>query len=160
MSLIPNMDLSYAISDVYYSQTGGLFKADYDKLLQDLQNLQNSPNLDSFYKNSVLEPFINHLMYNLLKEQFDHIFSTHKEDLASSSEKNVKILLPILAEALLQRNYEQKYYKSAFNDLIAFQSIVNTIYQLAAETISSPVAPLVVWSSEKKRTLYVYSSKF
>ena len=148
-----NVDLSYAVSDVYYSQRGGLFRADYDYILGELRKLQASQRLSQSYQDNVVEPLINYLIYQLPKYRFDCIFLTHKEDLDDPLDKNIKSVLPILLEALLQRNYERVYYRSAFEDLLAFQSIIDTIYDLAIhqqEPVSAPMPPLVAWVRERK----------
>lgn len=144
------MDLTYATSDIYYSQQGGLFRPNYLYLLDELQKLQKSNHLDQSYLDNVVEPLINYLLYQLKEDQFNHIFSTHAEDL-NPVEKSIQYFLPVLAEALLQRNYENRYYRSDFEDLLAFQAIVDTIFDQAIKgNTSAPIPPLVAWSRKRK----------
>ncbi len=147
---IQNMDLTYATSDIYYSQKGGLFRANYFHLLEELQMLQNSHYLDQSYLDNVVQPFLDYLLYQLKEERFNRIFSTHAEDL-DPADKSIQYFLPILAEALLQRNFENRYYRSAFEDLLAFQAIVDRIFDLAIKYhTSAPMPPLVAWSQKRK----------
>lgn len=158
---IPNFDLSYATCDVYYSQRGGLFRANYDHLLDELRSLQTLPphRLNPWYQDNVVQLLINYLLYQLPKDRFEKIFSTHTEDLTDPIEKSIRELLPILSEALLQRNPTNKYSESAFEDLIAFQAIVNTIYQLAVQSIDAPMPPLVTWSRKQKGPYTITAAK-
>lgn len=154
-----SFDLSRATSDIYYTHHGGLFRADYDHLLKELLKLADSSNLSSYYRDNVVKPFIDYLMSQLQKDPFDRIFSHHLEDL-EDDEKKIKLRLPILAEALLQRNFEGAYYQAAFDDLCAFQAIINEISELARKNnISALVAPLVSWDKSSNGPCAITASK-
>lgn len=150
LALITKFDLTKASLDVYYSKTGGLFRPHYDRLISALRELITSKSLPRAYEDNVVHPLINFLLEELSEDEFNKIFSTHLEDLIDERQKNIQYYLPILAEALLQRDYESRYDKPAFKDLLAFQAIVNTIYAIAVNHMPTPVPPLVAWNRIKK----------
>ncbi len=124
-----------------------------------LSELQESQALPDAYKDNVVHRLINCLIHHLQKDQFDKIFSTHPEDLSEEKEKNIHFCLPILVEALLQRGYESRYDRPAFEDLLAFQGIINTIYNIAIDHMAIPTPPLVAWNKKHKGPFTITEEK-
>ncbi len=150
-SMIGN--LNQAIYDVHYTVHGGLFKKDYQQLLIELRLLQGKDVLlPRTYQANVLEPFIKFLE-TLGKDQFDKIFNEDEEKI-SVQERNQKKIIEEVAEALLQRNHQHKYYLSSFKDLQAFQAVVTTIYDdirnsKVHQLVQNTIAPLAKWGNRK-----------
>lgn len=149
-SPIRNLNLGRAVSDVYYSSRGGLFRPDFDALIDDLTSLKNKDLLlPREYQESVLDPFIDFLT-GLGKEKFDIIMGPN-ESILTDDQPLFRQLIPDIAEALLQRSHQDKYYESAFQDLQAFQAIVSTIHNVAlAKNVTTELPPLAVWSSRRR----------
>ncbi|NGX31232.1 MAG: hypothetical protein K940chlam8_00597 [Chlamydiae bacterium] len=141
-------DLTSAISDVSYTTHGGLFRPDYDYLMRELNTLRSGVLLSDNYKEGVLEPFIRFLEGLKEGNQFDRIFN---EEGFRSKEKKV---IEEVAEALLQRNHQHRYYSSSFKDLQAFQAVVTTVYESSrrssiSKLAQTTLAPLAKWGESK-----------
>ncbi|NGX30977.1 MAG: hypothetical protein K940chlam8_00336 [Chlamydiae bacterium] len=148
-------NLEHAIYDTYYTAHGGLFKPDYGYLLEELRLLRsiNEVVLSREYKDSVLEPFIQFLT-QLKCSGFDRIFDTNAQGDLTREERSQKKVIEEVGEALLQRNYQGKYYPSSFRDLQAFQAVVTTIYKSFLDKEISQLslgalAPLAKWGKSK-----------
>ena len=146
--------LHNAISDVYYTSHGGLFRPNYLDLQQSLLELSLDEGnlLPETYQNNVLHPFIRFLE-RLGKNEFERFFCGD-EGLLTTSERSLKSTIEEVAEALLQRNHHGKYYRSSFDDLLAFQAIVTTIYDdilnsTISELAQNTIAPLAKWGHSK-----------
>ena len=145
--------LQQAISDVYYTSQGCLFRANYYDLTIELTELVGKDALlPKTYQTNVLRPFIDFLT-NMGEAEFNRIFSEDDAQLASK-DRSLKKVIEEVAEALLQRNHQDRYYESSFKDLLALQAVITTIYddilnseisQLARKTI----APLAKWGHRK-----------
>lgn len=132
-SPVTQLDLSKPILDIFYSTQGGLFREDFQELLINLTNLIDKeaillwPREGSVLQGSVLEPFIAFLK-GMGEEKFNQVMSGD-EDKLSKEERSQRQIIPFVAEALLQRNFRDKYYESAFRDLNAFQAVVENNLQ-------------------------------
>ena len=82
----------------------------------------------SVYQSGVLRCFIKFLL-NLGYERFDNIFHNDISKL-EGNERFYKRVIPDIAEAILQRDYEEAYFQSAHDDLLAFQEVVNSISEV------------------------------
>ncbi|NGX44462.1 MAG: hypothetical protein K1060chlam3_00629 [Candidatus Anoxychlamydiales bacterium] len=150
----PIGNLIAAISDVYYTTHDGLFRPNYHELLIDLVKLDgNDIILPRNYQTNVLQPFIKFLKEQLKEEGFNKLFHEDEEKL-DRRDKALKKAIEEMAEGLLQRNYEFKYFSASFRDLKAIQAIVTTIFddilrsditQLATDILP----PLAKWGGRK-----------
>lgn len=144
--------LDMVISDVYYTTHGGLFKPDYHGLLIDLLDIGKSDTLlPRSYQTEVLRPFITFLEKKIGQDQFKKLFHSSEEQLAIS-EKKTKKAIEEVAEGLLQRNHQFKYYPSSFRDLMAFQAVVTSIFNDVLEKSMLKLAvlpPLAKWGPSK-----------
>ncbi|NGX42462.1 MAG: hypothetical protein K940chlam7_00742 [Chlamydiae bacterium] len=156
-------NLSVATSDVYYATHGGLFKPNYHELLIDLHFLRGKDvMLPRSYQTSILTPFINFLENN--EGLFNKLFHESEEKL-NLKEGYLKRGLREVAEGLLQRNHELKYYRSAFRDLNALQAVVTTIFQDVWASDISPrtskvLPPLAKWGYKSPHAFPPFSFPF
>ncbi len=157
MAFISNFSLTNATLDVYYSKTGGLFRPNYEHLISELTELTVLASLSEYDRHNVVHPLLKYLL-DLKEERFREIFSKHLDDLTRTTHKRIQSYLPLIAEALLQRNHEKHYDKSAFDDLLAFQAIVNDIYKIAINHMSTTIPPLVTWSRKHEGPFTIHES--
>ncbi len=144
-----------AIEDVYYYTHDGLFKTDYDLLMQELRSLEGKDALlEATYQEKVLEPFVVYLSKKLKKNNFDRIFGADEATL-TNSDRNTKKTIVKVTEALLQRKHEFTSHRSAFEDLRAFQSLVTSLFigvyaKDFFAKVDPPLAPLVKWGERSQ----------
>lgn len=144
-------NLNYAVTDVHYTTQGGLFKANYYDLLEQLNALMGKDLLlPKEYQSNVLKPFIGFIS-SMDPADFNKIFQSD-ENLLSIKERGLRKLIPRIAETLLQRNFQGVYYQSAYHDLKAFQAVVTSLYAhitaINVQQITKAILPpLVGWHS-------------
>lgn len=147
-------NLNLAISDVYYTSHGGLFKPNFQELMIDLFEIEGRGDgfLSKDYQSSVLRPLIQFLE-KLGPEKFETLFNGKEEDL-SIQQKNQRKSIEEISECLMQRSNDFKYYKSSFKDLQAFQAIVDTIFENVMQNADGRIShqvlpPLAKWGRHK-----------
>ncbi len=145
-------------ADVFVTRKGGIFRSDYSWLVKALGNLSTLCNesneiLPNDYQEALLKPFFDFII-SLGEVKFEEIFSKDDKKKLTDEQLYYRKYIPEITEALLQRNYEGIYYKTAFDDLLAFQAIVSDLYKKIAikkvgKLVQQPLSPLVKWSPSK-----------
>lgn len=154
--MIPTVNIenfNRAISDVYYTTQGGLFRADYLYLLEELYVLrkENDILIPRPYQTNMLEPFIKFLE-NLDKDNFNKLF---QEDGLTANEFTQKKIIIEVSEALLQRNHKDKYYSASFEALQALQAVIAALYDSFLHSqygylFLQTLAPLAKWGNSTR----------
>lgn len=100
------------------------------------------------YKEKVLRPFLDFLV-QLGPDEFNRIFQADI-NLLSPQSKSWRKIIPQVTETLLQRDYQNRYYESAYHDLLSFQTIVDSIYYTILQhnirqLSTALIPPMVRW---------------
>ncbi len=145
-------------ADVFVTRKGGVFRRDYSWLVKALGNLstlckESDEILPNDYQEALLKPFFDFII-SLGEAKFEEIFSKGDTKILNEEQLYYRKHIPEITEALLQRNYEGTYYKTAFDDLLAFQAIVSDLYKKIAikkieKLVQQSLSPLVKWSPSK-----------
>ena len=143
---IPN--LRKAAFDVDYAQSGSLYLAHPDSVVEQLNSLYGcEDSLPVKYQEKVLQSFVNFLVAKA-KERGKESFC--------DEDSNTSKLIKDYTGAFFQRIRRQGPVPSSFVDLVAFQTVVSAVYNFALDKFrkckalpDAPLAPLAKWGVDE-----------